>query len=62
MENSLQIDELKKLQIESITKRLKGSVSSIDILNWLNNFEIKDQAKALTVLSKLDWKKNAREV
>ena len=55
MENSLQIDELKKLQIESITKRLKGSVSSIDILNWLNNFEIKDQTKALTVLSKLDY-------
>lgn len=50
-----QIDEVIKLQVESIAKRLKGSVSSIDIINWLNNFKEKDQANALTVLSKLEY-------
>ncbi|MBL7921660.1 MAG: hypothetical protein JNJ40_15205 [Bacteroidia bacterium] len=50
-----QIDEVIKLQVESISKRLKGSVSSIDIINWLGNFHEKDHLKALIVLSKLEY-------
>jgi hypothetical protein len=55
MKDKLKIEELVKLQIESISKRLKLSVSPIEIINWLDNFKEKDHNKALTVLSKLEY-------
>lgn len=49
------ISEEDNFRIESICKRLKGSVSIVDIINWLKNFKSFEINKALSILEKLEY-------
>lgn len=51
----LMISEEDNFRIESICKRLKGSVSIVDIINWLKNFKTFEVNKALSILEKLEF-------
>jgi hypothetical protein len=49
------IDDLEKYRIEKVCKRLKNSVSPVDVVNWLNNFKKSEVDKALLVLENLEF-------
>ena len=47
--------DIEQYRIRNICKRLKNSVTSLDILNWLQNFKNYEIDKALSVLEKLEY-------
>jgi hypothetical protein len=49
------ITDLEKYRIEKICKRLKNSVTPIDIINWLANFKSTEVDKALLILENLEY-------
>ncbi|OOV25059.1 hypothetical protein BXU11_16035 [Flavobacterium sp. LM5] len=49
------ISEEDHFRIESICERLKGSVSIVEIINWLKNFKEFEVNKALSILEKLEY-------
>lgn len=49
------IDEVSQIRIDSICKRLKNSVTPIEVVNWLRNFNKEDINNALKVLERLDY-------
>lgn len=52
---NLIINEIDQFRIESICKRLKNSVTQIEIVNWLKNFKTYEIGKALSILEKLEF-------
>jgi hypothetical protein len=53
--NEYIISDIEQYRILNICKRLKNSVTSLDIINWLRNFKMYEKDKALTVLEKLEY-------
>lgn len=49
------ITDIEQYRILNICKRLKDSVTSLDIINWLRNFKTYEIDKALSVLEKLEY-------
>ncbi|MCT3721801.1 hypothetical protein HZQ64_17515 [Elizabethkingia anophelis] len=49
------IDEVSQIRIDSICTRLKNSVTSLEIVNWLGNFQKNDINNALKILERLDY-------
>lgn len=54
-ESTRHIGEEEQLQIELLAKRLQGSVTVVDILNWLENFRQDERADALEIASRLEF-------
>ena len=53
--NEYIITDIEQYRILNICKRLKDSVTSLDIINWLRNFKVNEIDKALTVLENLEY-------
>ncbi|MGV9012964.1 MAG: phosphoribosyltransferase-like protein [Flavobacteriales bacterium] len=49
------IGEEEQLQVERLARRLQGSVTVVDILNWLENFRQDERADALELASALEF-------
>ncbi|TCI93607.1 phosphoribosyltransferase-like protein [Tenacibaculum sp. M341] len=49
------INEIDEFRINTICKRLKNSVTQIEVVNWLKNFKDHDVDKALLILEKLEF-------
>jgi len=49
------INEIDQFRIKSICKRLKNSITQIEVVNWLKNFKNYEIDKALSILEKLEF-------
>jgi len=49
------ITEIEKYRIEKICDRLKKSVTTVDVINWLGNFKPSEKSKALLILENLEY-------
>ncbi|WP_188467158.1 phosphoribosyltransferase-like protein [Bizionia arctica] len=52
---NLIINEVDQFRIDSICRRLKNSITPIEIINWLKNFKVYEIGKALSILEKLEY-------